>query len=290
MQKQVQRRLVYTAVMEQIRDDIAEGRLHAGDRLESVSNLAKHLGVGQSSVREAVRVLSYMGLLRVKHGGGIFVTERLSDGGTVDPMESMAEVERASLWHLMELRLAIEPAAARGAAERATPDERVEIMRRCDEVQEELRRNIEFLAKSEFQEDDVAFHLAIVRASHNPLFVDTLERVHTQLRIGRYITSHVPPLVDSALRFHPQIAQAILAQDAVRAENYARSHVEDVIWWLEQRASDNLAVAGKDCLNPSALESESHLGRLPARPPGLQSPLNGLGATGSIDLPRGGTL
>jgi GntR family transcriptional repressor for pyruvate dehydrogenase complex len=238
MESQVRRRQVFSVVMDHIRDDIAAGRLQAGDRVESVSNLARRFGVGQSSVREAVRVLSYMGLLRVKHGGGIFVTERLSCGDPRDPMETMPEGERASLWHLMELRLVVEPAAARWAAERATLSERAEIQRRCNEVQGELQRNPEFLARSEFQEDDVQFHLAIIRAAHNPLLLDTLERVHVQLRIGRYITSHVPQLVDSALRFHPQIAQAILTHDVLRAENYARSHVEDVIWWLEQHRAD----------------------------------------------------
>ena len=245
MQKQVQRRQVYAAVMDQIRDEIASGRLQAGDRLESVSSLAKRLGVGQSSVREAVRVLSYMGLLRIKHGGGIFVTERLSSSGAPDPIESMAEYERASLWNLMELRLVIEPSAARWAAERASPAERAEIVSRCSEVQDKLRRNVEFLEKSEFQEDDVEFHLAIVRAAHNPLLLDTLERVHVQLRVGRFITSQVPQLVDSALRFHPQIARAIDACDPIRAENYARSHVEDVVWWLERHEADRARLGGE---------------------------------------------
>ncbi len=287
VQKQAQRRQVYSAVMDQIRDDIAVGRLQAGDRLETVSNLAKRLGVGQSSVREAVRVLSYMGLLRVKHGGGIFVTERLSSGGTPDPIDSMADVERISLWHLMELRLVVEPAAARWAAERATAAERAEIVRRCAEVQDELRRNIEFLENSEFQEDDVEFHLAIVRAAHNPLLLDTLERVHAQLRVGRYITSHVPQLVDSALRFHPQIAQAILAHDASRAETYARSHVEDVVWWLEQHAADRLALGDEGRAGP-ALEIPAIVTGEPANAPGSGALLSGRARYARSDASPGG--
>jgi GntR family transcriptional repressor for pyruvate dehydrogenase complex len=241
MHNQVQRRQVYEAVMERIRDDIASGRLKAGDRLESLRELAQRLGVGQSSVREAVRVLSYMGLLRVKHGEGIFVTERLSRDGTSDPMATMPEGERASLRHLMELRLVIEPLAARWAAERATPEERAEITRRCEEVQAILRRNIEFQERRDFQEEDVEFHMAIVRAAHNPLLLDALERVRGQLRLGRQITSHVPQLVDSALRFHPQIAHSIRAGEAARVESFARAHVEDVIWWLEAHDAQRLA-------------------------------------------------
>ncbi len=241
----VQRQQVYEAVMEQIRADIASGQLDPGDRLESVRDLAQRLGVGQSSVREAVRVLSYMGLLRIKHGGGIFVTERSGIEAT-NPIDTLLDVERASLRHLMELRLAVEPMSARWAAERAAPSERDDIERRCGEVQDVLRRGVEFQERSEFQEEDIAFHMAIVRAAHNPLVLDTLERVHAQLRLGRRVTAHVPQLVDSALHFHPQIAQSILARDPGRAENFSRAHVEDVLWWLEAHDADVAARTPQD--------------------------------------------
>jgi GntR family transcriptional repressor for pyruvate dehydrogenase complex len=234
MQDKVQRHQLYEVVMECIRADIASGKLKAGDRLETVRELARRLGVGQSSVREAVRVLSYMGLLRVKHGGGIFVTERLDQEDAFATRKMLAEGDPTSLRHLLELRLAIEPLAARLAAERATEDDRREIRRRCDVVQQIHQQNLKaFQEQSALQEEDVLFHMAIVRASHNALLLDTLERVHNQLRESRNITSHVPQLVDSALRFHPQITESILMHDARHAENFMRTHLEDVMWWLE---------------------------------------------------------
>ena len=240
MQNKVQRHQIYEMVMDQIRADIASGRLKAGDRLETVRDLAQRLGVGQSSVREAVRVLSYMGLLRVKHGGGIFVTERLSLGNPPAPQGMMGEVVRTSLRHLIELRLVVEPAVARWAAERATERECEEMQRRCDKVQEMIQQGLAQDEQSEYQEEDVEFHMSIARAAHNPLLLDTLERVHTQLRVGRLITLRVPQLVDSALRFHPQITQSILAHDAGRAENFMRAHIEDILWWLEVYDADHV--------------------------------------------------
>jgi GntR family transcriptional regulator, transcriptional repressor for pyruvate dehydrogenase complex len=234
MQDKVQRHQLYEVVMECIRADIASGKLKAGDRLETVRELARRLGVGQSSVREAVRVLSYMGLLRVKHGGGIFVTERLDQEGVFESRNLLAEGDRASLRHLLELRLAIEPMSARLAAERATEDDIREIERRCNIVQELHEQNLKaFQEQSVLQEEDVLFHMAIVRGAHNALLLDALERVHSQLRESRNITSHVPQLVDSALRFHPQITESICMHDARHAENFMRAHLEDVMWWLE---------------------------------------------------------
>ncbi len=234
MQNKIQRHQIYEVVMEHIRNDIVSGKLKAGDRIETVRELAQRLGVGQSSVREAVRVLSYMGLLRVKHGGGIFVTEQLDQDGELVSGNLLAEGARTSMRQLLELRLGIEPVAARLAAERATAEERQEIEQRCDEVQQVHQQNLKaFQERSELQEEDVLFHMSIMRAAHNPLLLDALERVHTQLRESRQITSRVPQLVDSALRFHPQITESILAHDALRAENFMRAHIEDVVWWLE---------------------------------------------------------
>lgn len=239
MRNNIQRQQLYEVVMERIRADIVGGRLKAGDRLETVRELAQRFGVGQSSVREAVRVLSYMGLLRVKHGGGIFVTTQASQQGTPDIGTVLAEGARRSLRHLLELRLALEPMAARLAAVRATPQECQEIQRRCDQVQEIHHLNLKVFEEQTAsqerisQEEDVLFHMAIARAAHNPFLLEALEQVHAQLHESRRITWRVPQLVESALRFHPQITESILAHDALRAESFMRAHLDDVVWWLE---------------------------------------------------------
>lgn len=239
MHDKMQRHQVYEVVMESLKKDIESGKLKAGDRLATMRELAAHFGVGQSSVREAIRVLSHMGLLYVKHGGGIFVNERRAWEQTPAASGVLVEGVRTSLLHLLELRLAIEPMAARLAAIRATEEECQDIQQRCDEVQlihqQNLKAYHEQSASEESisQEEDVLFHMTIVRAAHNPFLIEPLEQVHRQLREGRQITWRVPQLVNSALHFHPQITESILARDALRAESFMRAHLEDVVWWLE---------------------------------------------------------
>jgi GntR family transcriptional repressor for pyruvate dehydrogenase complex len=234
MQGKVQHHQVYEAVVERISQEITSGHLKAGERLESTRKLAERFGVGQSSIREALRVLSYMGLVRVKHGSGVFVAEQpIQHANALPSAYPWAEEPPPVLRHLIELRMVVEPPAARWAAERATAAEREEIQQRCERTQQCLSRVDEFQRRKDFQEEDVEFHMAIVRATHNPFLIDPLERVHSLLRFGREITSHVPHLVGSALHFHPQITRSIITGDAQRAESFMRAHLEDVLWWLE---------------------------------------------------------
>ena len=57
-------------VLERIESDLLDGRLAPGDRLPGERELAATLGVGRSSVREALRVLEVMGLIRTGTGSG----------------------------------------------------------------------------------------------------------------------------------------------------------------------------------------------------------------------------
>ncbi|WP_438803621.1 FadR/GntR family transcriptional regulator [Microbacterium hominis] len=60
----------WQTVLTKIEDDLLEGRLAPGDRLPGERDLAASLGVGRSSVREALRVLEVMGLIRTATGSG----------------------------------------------------------------------------------------------------------------------------------------------------------------------------------------------------------------------------
>ena len=249
MAGKAQRHQIYEIVMDAIKTDIAEGKLKAGDRIETVRELAQSLGVGQSSVREAVRVLSYMGLLRVKHGDEIYVTDQLQSINIMNTDKELPEYTRTSLRQLLELRVAIEPVAARLAAERATEKEGQEILMMCNRVQKVHEERLkDFQEEAYLQEEDVTFHLLIARASHNPLIFEALENVHPQLLASRSITSQVPQLVDSALRFHPQITRSILSHDPLRAENFMRTHIEDIMWWLDVHDNKGQAIAENELI------------------------------------------
>ncbi|XLM20246.1 GntR family transcriptional regulator, partial [Chromobacterium piscinae] len=75
--------------------------------------LAEELGISRNTVREAIRVLLYAGLLEVRQGDGTYVR------AVVNPGEAMRSISRASLREHLEVRCLLEESAARLAAERA---------------------------------------------------------------------------------------------------------------------------------------------------------------------------
>ncbi|MGO4423888.1 FadR/GntR family transcriptional regulator, partial [Streptomyces sp. MCAF7] len=116
-----------------LRDMLREGRWERGERLPNEVMLAAELGVGRSSVREAVRLLARDGLLDVRHGSGTFVTrtepEQTGQSGQVEQSGQTGELDlrhllrRARLLEVYEVRRALEVEAARLAARRTRPED-----------------------------------------------------------------------------------------------------------------------------------------------------------------------
>src|SRR5262245_48381597 len=91
---------VYTSVVESIKARIATGDWVVGQRLPSISQLARESTVGTGSIREAVKVLAWRGVIRIEHGRGMFVAAaRLAQ---VDPYEHFQDVGTGSILALCE--------------------------------------------------------------------------------------------------------------------------------------------------------------------------------------------
>jgi len=105
----------YEQIAARLRADVREGRLAPGERLPSERELARRLGVGRASLREALAALGVEGVLVTRPGAGSFVAmdagERVRDGVAASPGASPSD--------LLEARALFEPAVARLAAERA---------------------------------------------------------------------------------------------------------------------------------------------------------------------------
>ncbi|KJZ88583.1 transcriptional regulator, putative pyruvate dehydrogenase complex repressor [Clostridium sp. IBUN22A] len=70
---------VYEAIIEQIKDSVKNGELKSGDKLPSERELAEKLQVSRTSVREALKALSMLGLIDSKHGDGNFIKSNVED-------------------------------------------------------------------------------------------------------------------------------------------------------------------------------------------------------------------
>lgn len=192
----------------QLRGQIADGAWQVGDRLPAEPELAAALGVGRSTVREAVRVLVHAGLLETRQGSGTYVRSRT---GT-SPWD--ARVRRAEVLEVYEVRQALEAHAGALAAIRRTPDD----LERLDAT---LARRQELRAKGRspeinplFVEADLAFHQAVVAAAHNPLLAELYGAFTEALRDGLALLAADPEMAAVDVSdAHADLAAAIRAGD-----------------------------------------------------------------------------
>lgn len=202
---------------------IASGEIPEGAVLR-IEELEARFGVSRTVVRETVRILESMRLVASKRRVGVTVQPKAS-WDVFDPLVirwRLAGSDRAAqLRSLGALRVAVEPAAARLAATRATPDH----TRELSALAVELTVTARAADLTAFLQHDIAFHATILRASGNEMFAhlgDTVGAVLTG-RTEHDLMPHQPR--PYAIQLHREVAEAICAGDAAHAEQAMRTIV-----------------------------------------------------------------
>lgn len=158
---------------ERLRERIACGAWPVGTKLPGETTLAASLGVGRSTVREALRALTGAGLVQPRQGAGVFVL-------ATEPKEDWAtQLRRAAVTDVYEVRMLIEVEAAQLAARRRT-DEDVQALREALAG----RRAAGRADNAAFVDADIALHSAVVAAAHNPVLTSLFTQFVPALRSG----------------------------------------------------------------------------------------------------------
>jgi GntR family transcriptional repressor for pyruvate dehydrogenase complex len=211
------------AVKEQILEAITNGEYAPGDKLPSESELGTSLGVSRVSVREALRSLEAVGLVEIHHGRGSFVAMG-PRGRYQSPFAGWLQVHRDEVLDLMKVRGALDELAAAEAATKA--DELA--LAAIEEAQERFRvaaRN-PAAAMDELIDSDVAFHVAIARASGSSLLLDLLEELNKLFEQSRNALFSLDQRASRSVREHDAIVKAIRSGSGTKARSTAARHLE----------------------------------------------------------------
>ena len=195
------------------------------------AELSQRHGVSRAATREAIKLLTGKGLLHARRRQGTKVQPE-SRWNLFDPDVLRWMQERTLSLRLLcafaEMRLAIEPTAASLAAVKAQPAD-------IDAIAVELAR---MRAAKEGWEDpqaaDIGFHLAILRATGNPFYVQLQDVVDAALRLSIRFTRQVQ---DRGATFadHRRVFDAIVAKDTERARKAMLKLVEDTLQLIRRR-------------------------------------------------------
>ncbi|MGW3955779.1 FadR/GntR family transcriptional regulator [Streptomyces sp. NPDC004752] len=226
---------------------IADGQLRPGDKLPIESELAEQLGVSKSSVREAVRALTTMRVLRTRQGDGTYVTS-LEPELLLDAMNFIADLQQGSaVLHFFEVRRLLEPEATARAAQRIGAADLEELARLLDEA--EQLASAPTVDHVRLVDNDHAFHSLINRACGNPVLSSVIANMSGQtlrVRIWRELTLEGVSL--RTVAEHRAIYSALVDRDPERARLRSAVHVAGVEDW--QRAA--LAAQAADALDDEA--------------------------------------
>lgn len=211
-----------------IKHEIVTGSWGPGDRLPPEPELADQLGISRNSLREAVKALSFLGVLNVRHGGGTYVTS-LEPDILLTSLAFVADMhDERALREMFQIRQILEVHAAEQAARAATA-EQVQLLR------ESLKSESEIADTADYLNHGVNFHRILCDISGNrylsalvsclnasSLIQSDPQRVSSDA-IARTVTDHTA-IVDAIEAGDVERVSAILAQHVTEVEDWARTH------------------------------------------------------------------
>ncbi len=213
-------------VAQRLEDLVRSGDLKRGSRLPSEPRLAEILGVSRASLREGLKGLVFLGLLKARAGDGTYLQPSLNSMASRH-LQWMLLLEEVKYLELYELREILEPMVAQMAARRASPEDLETMRSALDGMKKNVRKPEAFIRH------EMDFHNAITCASKNRAIQSMMQMMYGALAEGRH---RVLPLVTDIGRHcerHERIftliaqGEATLARRAVTADvRYAESLLE----------------------------------------------------------------
>lgn len=192
--------------------------LPPGTRVPSERELTKELGVGRSTVREALNGLALLGVVEIRHGQGVFVVGDVERANELGVLESA--LERGVTKEFIEARLLVEVEVARMAAKRRTDDDIKQLEAALEEQEARLGGDIGALL-----ETGANFNVVLAEAAHNEVLVAIIQSfVGLMIERGPRIYS-LDGFREWDLAEHRGLYEAVRDQDGDLAAERMRTHI-----------------------------------------------------------------
>jgi len=236
----IRQRTVVGQVMDEIRMLIASGAYSPGDKIPTEKKLAEQFGIGRSSIREALKIFNYLGVLDSKAALGTYVQKRSNI--STEALTWSLLLGNDELEELIDLRAAIELwctiKLVNGCAARH---------RWAMNVISELDRIIDDMALALTTHDidspglmvekDYLFHKTIIKSSRNPLFISTYRTLRSFLRIEISKSQQDYENPTQILEEHREIRVAISGGNLLRAIQTHIAHIDNIKYRLRNTSS-----------------------------------------------------
>jgi len=221
--KQIKKINIPTIIVEELKKLIVGGNYKSGDKLPPSTKLATDMGVGYTTLREALKKLEALNLVEIKQGKGIFVKDIYPDLFVVNPAKHPLKIDRKVLLDMIYVRRILECETVKLASQKATKED----LKKLENFLDNMKKEIEDTAR--FIEHNVNFHITVAQASKNTVLTELL------ITITRLITAEqksiipkVPHAKENGYECHKQICEAIKNGNTAKAVQHMSEHLEQV--------------------------------------------------------------
>ncbi|MBC3257262.1 FadR family transcriptional regulator [Pseudomonas paralactis] len=211
----IKRSLVDQA-LEQLRLRIAQGVWAVGERLPTEPELCAELGINRNTVREAMRVLAFSGLIEIRQGDGSYLRSM------TDPLGTMRALSHCTLGQAQETRQILEVEAIGLAAQRRTASDLRALRTALDASAALYQGDLEAYISA-----DLAFHQRLVEAAHNPALSELYQYFSAIVGAQLRQTLNLSPRRQAVFDLHVALLDAVEQQDPERAKSLCRQLINE---------------------------------------------------------------
>ena len=212
------------SIVAEILESLRSGAYQQGESLPPERVLAEQFAVGRGSVREALRVLEYAGIVEIRVGSGITFTGQAQTKSAMMRAQAALVGDHSPL-DILVARMAIEPTCANIAATAALQAD-------ITKLEQTIAEQRDLTVRGENpSEPDALFHITIAESTHNDIMMGMATQVLALTREGTWaeLKAKTRSDEDSALEFldhHQEVLHAIKARDGDAAEDAMRRHLK----------------------------------------------------------------
>jgi GntR family transcriptional regulator, transcriptional repressor for pyruvate dehydrogenase complex len=197
---------------------ILDGNHKNGDYLPPEIELCRRLGIGRSSLREAVKILESHGMVRKKHGVGVMIVDE-SDKAMKVMLKLVLQRSGTTMEELIEVRYTNEIKTTELAAINANEEEILEIKKHL----EVMRNNL--TSTEDYVKADIDFHMSIAKASHNRVFYLILQTIRPLIEEMIQETLKYNHRPESSMKYHEKVFKAIKSRNPQHAVMAMEEHL-----------------------------------------------------------------
>jgi GntR family transcriptional repressor for pyruvate dehydrogenase complex len=206
---------------QQVQELIRTGHLREGERLPSERELSEYLGVSRTVVREAIKLLKAVGLVRVKQGVGTFIAEPGPDVLEAPLLAFMGSGPKV-ISDLHQAREILEPEIVALAAQSVTDDQ----IARLEQAVCDMEENLLHLQKH--IEADQRFHSTLAEATQNSILQLLSYSIVDLTQKERHLSFASPGATERGCYHHRRILEAVQARDPERARAAMQAHLKQI--------------------------------------------------------------